>query len=276
MLPWILITNAVVFAIVLLITVAPPLYIYDPRQHPGESLGPPTAGGIFPDSAVSHSVRQKLYILFVLPFAAIANSLFLYFSYYRHVRYVQFRVELHHVAQVNLMVASNLLDNDIMNTREPSTYNATGSMRGIPMVSNRSLFVRNSVVNRRHAVQRSEEKCHQHARPAVLSLHSYSSSPWWPELKELQEVVDTCFLRHSESARLKTLEALHKNVLVAFEKENNLRNGSIRDALLTLIERSTTFLSESMIRAYLTREVVKETHKGNQMNGDALLVSPIF
>ncbi|KAH9597532.1 hypothetical protein LSM04_001682 [Trypanosoma melophagium] len=275
MFPWMLIANAVVFAILLIITVVPPLYIYDPEQHPGESLGPPTAGGVFPDNAVSHSVRQKLYILFVLPFCAILNALFLYFSYYRHMRYIQFRVELHHVAHANLMVAGNVFYNDMIQSREPSMGNLSGSIRGLPVLSNCSLFVRNSVVNRRYGAPTSEEKYRQHTRPALLSLHSYSSSPWWPELKELQDTVNTCFLRHSEYARGKAVEVLHKNVLVILDEEHNLRDGSIRDALVNLIERSTTFLSVLLIRTYVAREVVKESRKGNQTDGDPWLKDPL-
>lgn len=86
--------NAAVVALFFGVVVIPPLFIYDPSRHPGESVSPPHAGEIISENSVSHSVKQKLYMLFTIPICSMLNWLFLYFAYYRHIRFVEYRIEL--------------------------------------------------------------------------------------------------------------------------------------------------------------------------------------
>ncbi|KAG5502491.1 hypothetical protein JIQ42_05370 [Leishmania sp. Namibia] len=78
-----------------MIVVVPPLYLYDPARHAAESHVPPAAGEVILDEGVPRSVKQKLYLLLVIPACTAANALFLYFAYFRPVRFVHYRVELH-------------------------------------------------------------------------------------------------------------------------------------------------------------------------------------
>ncbi|KAG5480244.1 hypothetical protein CUR178_06300 [Leishmania enriettii] len=78
-----------------MIVVVPPLYLYDPARHAAESHVPPAAGEVILDEGVPRSAKQKRYLLLVIPACTAANALFLYFVYYRPVRFVHYRVELH-------------------------------------------------------------------------------------------------------------------------------------------------------------------------------------
>ncbi|CAG9573547.1 conserved hypothetical protein [Leishmania major strain Friedlin] len=88
------IVNAVLSAIFLMLVVVPPLYIFSPDDNAGEPNRLPSAGEVLLDESVTQGVKQRLYVLVVIPTCTTLNALFLYFAYYRPVRFVHYRVEL--------------------------------------------------------------------------------------------------------------------------------------------------------------------------------------
>ncbi|KEG13222.1 hypothetical protein DQ04_01141080 [Trypanosoma grayi] len=253
MLPWMMISSTVVFAALLLITALPPLYIYDPEKYPDEPMGPPTAGGIFPDSAMSHSVRQKLYILFVLPTCAFLNALYLYLAYYRHLRCIQFRVELSLVAHANFLMASRIIIQEHTRMQDSTSLIESGGYLRTTSLMNRSFFMKGENTEEMSAPHSIFNKLCRHARPDNISLHSYSTSPWHPELQELQGVVFTQFLRRADVARTTALNALQQHVLMDVDHENNLQDRSMHDALVHILEKHSTFINEAAMRTYLAQ-----------------------
>ncbi|KAF8304618.1 hypothetical protein BCY84_11540 [Trypanosoma cruzi cruzi] len=261
MFPWFMIAHTIVFTVLLLVTVVPPLYIYNPEEHPGESLGPNPAGGIFPDSPPNHWVRQQLYILFVLPSCAFLNSLFVYFTYYRHLRHVQFRAELSSVAHANLRTAAMIVAEEQQGV-ECNVENAVGGSRSGGGVTNRSLLALRPFCSK-SSINSTALYARRHIRPEGLSLHMYSTSPWFPELRELQKVVEAQFLRPAEKTREVVFSCLHKDVLVPFEKRMNLQEGSMANAIRFLSDRESKCVTEPGMRVYLTEVELKRRRSFN-------------
>ncbi|EKF31009.1 hypothetical protein MOQ_005164 [Trypanosoma cruzi marinkellei] len=257
-----MIANAVVFAVLLLVTVVPPLYIYNPEAHSGESFGPNPAGGIFPDSPPNHWVRQQLYILFVLPSCAFLNSLFVYFTYYRHLRHVQFRAELSSVAHANLRTAAMIVAEEQQGV-EYNVDNTCGGNRSGCGVTNRSLLALRPFSSKGGINSSRALYARRHIRPEGLSLQMYSTSPWIPELRELQEVVEAQFLRPAEKSRVVALKCLHQNVLVPFEKRMKLQEGSMANAIRLILDRESKCVMEPTMRVYLTEVELKRRRSFN-------------
>lgn len=78
-------------AILLVIVMVPPLFIYNPERDSGDPNGPPTS--VRRLRPTPPEVKQKLYILFIVPGAVAALAVFLYVVYYRPLRYTQYCVE---------------------------------------------------------------------------------------------------------------------------------------------------------------------------------------
>lgn len=198
--------NAFVSAVLFVLVVVPPLYIYDPAKHPGESHGPPTAGEVILTEDLSHSVKQKLYMLFMVPACATVNILFLYFTYYRPVRGVQYRVEV------------NVLSLHDHRQRARQQLQARG-FTGVPAATSTFSFaLANSsflVPSSRSITQRAlmgpggggdlkgeeagaeprvKADFSRRARPRNVAKDTYKHSSFYPEVRRLMDVVERCFL----------------------------------------------------------------------------------
>ncbi|RNF24465.1 uncharacterized protein Tco025E_02528 [Trypanosoma conorhini] len=257
--------NAVVFAALLLVAVVPPLYIYDPEKHPGESLGPPPAGSIFPDRAPNFAVQQKLYMLFTLPVCALLNSLFVYFTYYRHYRQIQFRAELSCVAHANLRTAIMVFSEE-QQINEYNGVNIIGGTRSGGGLSNHSLLAVRFNANKTGPHYMCLDN-RRHIRPEGLSLQRYSSTPWFPELQELQRVVEVQFLRLAETARSAAFRCFCQTVLLPFEERMKLKAGSMANDIRLFLRRQSKWVPEPMMRVHLTRIELerrrKDVHENN-------------
>ncbi|CCW62943.1 unnamed protein product [Phytomonas sp. EM1] len=88
-----IITNGIVSAILFFLAIFPPLYI-NRSFSPEEDASSLCINELCSDSTMSNSVKQKLYLLVIIPLCVTLNCIFLYFSYYRSIRFIQFRVEL--------------------------------------------------------------------------------------------------------------------------------------------------------------------------------------
>ncbi|CCW70356.1 unnamed protein product [Phytomonas sp. Hart1] len=87
-----LITNGIFSAILFLVVGFPPLYI-NRCFSPEEDAHSPCINEICSDITISNLVKEKLYLLVSIPLCVTANCIFLYFTYYRSIRFIQFRVE---------------------------------------------------------------------------------------------------------------------------------------------------------------------------------------
>lgn len=226
-----LIINAVLSAILFLIVVLPPLYIYNPTHHPHESNEPPRAGEVIPDEDITHSVKQKLYLLYVIPFCAVVNALFLYAAYYRPIRYIHYRVEL------NLLTLRLTLDAGRQQLQKNGVLNA---MNRNATVSNFSIIGsgaynannnNNSIIGRNYAKgagrsfvfdgnENSRKKLassvdwewRRHARPKAVRRDAWVNSAVFAEISELRDEVEQRFLIEGSVADANFAKAVVKTV----------------------------------------------------------------
>lgn len=87
----ILIAQGVFMAIALVALMLPPMFIYNPTRDGGNPFAPPPNSAVI--KSVPREVKQKLYVLFVLPGIVAFLALFLYVIYYRTIRLTQAMVE---------------------------------------------------------------------------------------------------------------------------------------------------------------------------------------
>ncbi|RNF08489.1 hypothetical protein TraAM80_02715 [Trypanosoma rangeli] len=259
-----MVTNAGVFLVLLLVTAVPPLFIYNPEKHPGESLGPPPAAGIFYDSAPNFSVRQKLYILFTLPVCALLNSLLVYVTYYRHLRHIQFRAELSLVAHANLKTVVMIFTEE----QQLSDYSGVTPVGGT--CSSRGPANHNLLAVRFNGSKAGlNYPCldnQQHVRPSGISLDRLSTSTWFPELQELQEAVEAQFLRRAEVARAAAFQCFCQEVLTRVEKRMKLEEGSMANGIRLLLQQQTEWVPAPMMRVHLRRIELERRHTNANEN----------
>ncbi|CUE60017.1 membrane-associated protein, putative [Bodo saltans] len=90
---WPTILTGFFFAITLVIVVIPSLYIADLDAH--TVYQPSSANAIHADTTqTSPGIRQRIYLIFMIPAMAVANGLWVYLMYYRHVRNAFYRMEI--------------------------------------------------------------------------------------------------------------------------------------------------------------------------------------
>ncbi|KPA78326.1 hypothetical protein ABB37_06459 [Leptomonas pyrrhocoris] len=208
-----LIVNAVLSAIFFLVVVLPLLYIYNPDKYPGEANTPPSAGEVIPDEDITHAVKQKLYLLFIIPTCAAANAIFLYFAYYRPLRFIHYRVEL------NLLTLRLTLDAGRQQLQKSGMLSAphrAGSMVpnfSVTMNSNSSMISRNyakgpgrSLVfdgnesSRQKLASSVNWEWRRHARPKNVRRDTWVNSAVFAEISELRDEVEQHFLLESSVA----------------------------------------------------------------------------
>ncbi|CAD2221120.1 hypothetical protein AGDE_15072 [Angomonas deanei] len=209
-----LIPHALFFAILLILVVVPPLYIFDPEDHVGESLGPPPAGTVTTDASVSDTVRQKLYLLFVIPVCACLNALFLYFLYYRPVRFTQYRVEqnvfsLHQILFAGMKI---LKDNNIFFSQDESAAWGPPSMimpfdcSAVP--SDHRKFKGTDGPG----VHNAAFSTGLHARPANVEKNSFTTWAMSPSINELRIAVEQNYIVPANIAERNFQHAIEKLV----------------------------------------------------------------
>jgi hypothetical protein len=220
-----LIVNAVLTAVLFLIVVLPPLYIYNPDTYPGESNGPPSAGEVIPDEDITHAVKQKLYLLFIIPTCAAVNAIFLYFAYYRPIRFIHYRVEL------NLLTLRLTLDAGLQQLQKSGVamaVNRNTSMSNYSTIghnanTNNSFIGRNySKVPGRSCVFDGNEASRQklalsvnwewrrHARPKSVRRDAWVNSAVFAEISDLRDEVEQHFLLEGSVADANFAKAVVK------------------------------------------------------------------
>lgn len=235
MLPWLLFINAITFAALLLAVAVPPLYFQfgNANDTPTDSY---PVGNSFPGrNAEGEIVWQRLYILFAVPLCGCLNGLFLYFTYYRHMRHMQFRVELCCTEQRNLKTALFVF---LHKKKKPSGMfseseeegNFSADLEGNWRLPGDS-FIRGSF-----SFQPKEGKAPP-IRTEGLSHRAYSTTPWLPELRELQDIIASVFIQRADKLRDEVMELLHETVLMHIERDKGLTERSIQKSILLLLQQ---------------------------------------
>ena len=88
------------FMATLLVVVVPAMMIDDTGDH---RIPDPV---VLSADDMAASTQQEIYLLFILPAAAVVNAVVLYVVYYRHVRYVHYRTEVSRGNALNLVSAT--------------------------------------------------------------------------------------------------------------------------------------------------------------------------
>ncbi|CAJ1013836.1 hypothetical protein Q4I32_003754 [Leishmania shawi] len=231
-----MIVNAVLSAILFMIVVGPPLFIYNPDYHGGEPNWPPSAGEVIPDESVSQDVKQKLYLLLTIPACATINVLFLYFSYYRPIRFIHYRVEL------NLLTLRLTLEARRQQLQKSGVLvvsrRSTGGGTGVP---SSSCVMKSGSVVASHRSRRSERSVHfdqdsssaqrlestvnwvwrRHARPKSVRKDVWVNSAVFAEIGDLRDEVEQHFLTEGSVAEANFTKAV--GVLVSSTSAVRLR-----------------------------------------------------
>ncbi|KAG5505790.1 hypothetical protein JKF63_05126 [Porcisia hertigi] len=203
-----LIANAVVFGLLLLIVVVPPLYIYNPDYHTEESNGPPSTGELVSDGLVTQAVKQKLYLLSIIPACATVNALFLYFAYYRPVRFIHYRVELNLLtlrltleARWQQLRKSGLLavcNRSVIGSGvSASSFSMTArgfAARRISRAPAHNLHVELDGDSPRRVASTVNWEWRRHARPKSVRKDAWVNSAVFSEIGELRDMVEEHFL----------------------------------------------------------------------------------
>lgn len=186
------VANAVVFAIFIVIVLVPALFIYDPDKHPGESLGPPPAGSIISKGNITHAVRQKLYLLFMIPACTVVNMLWLYFTHYRPLRMALYTTEaniisLHMNRLAGLQQLSSASIADFGNT-----------VKNTSMIRGKTFYEagRSGAVDADIAPSAGQTTLRRHARPTMVTVDMEVKTPF-PELRRLintitEKIIEPC------------------------------------------------------------------------------------
>lgn len=218
-----LLVNAVLSAIFFLVVVLPPLYIYNPDTYPGESNGPPSAGEVIPDDDVTHAVKQKLYLLFIIPTCATVNAIFLYFAYYRPIRFIHYRVEL------NLLTLRLTLDagrQQIQKSGVPLMPNRSGNVQNLSILgANTSMISRNfskapgrtflldgNESSRQKLASSVNWEWRRHARPKSVRRDAWVNSAVFAEISELRDEIEQRFLLEGSVADANYVRAVVKTI----------------------------------------------------------------
>lgn len=217
-----LITSAVLSAICFVLIIVPPLYIFDPDRDAGESLLPPTAGEVVVGADVSNSVRQKLYLLFVIPVAVVVQTLFLYFAYYRPVRFIQYRVELNLVTLRSTLEAGlfHLQSCNIL-SRHPQSqgslaasfaHSSTASPRPVGMGGRGRGFPVDGGARGPELTSNAKWEWRRHARPKSVKKDVWVNSAPFDEVRTLRRQVEKCFLTECGVAEANFIKIVTKAV----------------------------------------------------------------
>jgi hypothetical protein len=90
---WPTILTGLFFGMTLVVVVIPSLYIAD--LDAAGVYQPASANAIHADNTqTSPGIRQRIYLIFMIPAMAVANGLWVYLMYYRHVRNAFYRMEI--------------------------------------------------------------------------------------------------------------------------------------------------------------------------------------
>ncbi|TPP54634.1 hypothetical protein CGC20_22135 [Leishmania donovani] len=220
------ITNAVLSAIFLMLVVVPPLYIYSPDDNAGESNRLPSAGEVLLDESVTQGVKQRLYLLVVIPTCTTVNALFLYFAYYRPVRFVHYRVEL------NLLTLRWTLEARRQQLQKSGVL-AVGNRSIVGCgVSASSFVINGSSVASLNRSKMSARNVHldqgsnhaqrlastvnwewrRHVRPKSVRKDTWVSSAVFAEIGDLRDQVEQHFLTKANVAEANFTKAVVKTV----------------------------------------------------------------
>lgn len=100
---YVILPLGLLFAATMILVVVPSLYIGD-LDH--DDHQPPNVYQLNDDAGyASGGVRQRLFLLFMIPGMAMINAVATYMCYYRHVRNVHYRMEVNEMANASLLVA---------------------------------------------------------------------------------------------------------------------------------------------------------------------------
>lgn len=208
-----MIVQAVLFAILLVVVIVPPIFIFDPSRDLGEPLGPPTAGEVIREEDVSHSVKQKLYLLFIIPFCAILNATFLYFTYYRPIRFIQYRVEVN----TNSLNRNRLTGfQQLKNIDFPAAGNSFMRRNSSMFPLGKSFLMQDA--GKLELSQRDTSASgvspysglRRHARPKGITKDAYANGTIFPEIRTLREEVEKYFLIPANIAERNYITAMTK------------------------------------------------------------------
>ncbi|KAG5479864.1 hypothetical protein LSCM4_05872 [Leishmania orientalis] len=251
-----IIVNAALFAIFLMIVVVPPLYLYDPARHAAESHVPPAAGEVILDEGVPRSVKQKLYLLLVIPACTAANALFLYFAYYRPVRFVHYRVELHLLTLRSTLEARchQMRKSGVLAVGNRSI--AGGGVSASSFVMNSSIVSSDrSGVSARHdyldqgrsPAQRLANAVkwgwRQHVRPKSVRKDAWVNSAVFAEIGKLRDEVELRFLTEGNVAEENFARAVIKTVGASEPSACAKVLGQVDDTVAEAEEQNDFYLS---------------------------------
>ncbi|CAC9486515.1 conserved hypothetical protein [Leishmania infantum JPCM5] len=251
------ITNAVLSAIFLMLVVVPPLYIYSPDDNAGESNRLPSAGEVLLDESVTQGVKQRLYLLVVIPTCTTVNALFLYFAYYRPVRFVHYRVEL------NLLTLRWTLEARRQQLQKSGVL-AVGNRSIVGCgVSASSFVINGSSVASLNRSKMSARNVHldqgsnhaqrlastvnwewrRHVRPKSVRKDTWVSSAVFAEIGDLRDQVEQHFLAKANVAEANFTKAVVKTVGVFVPPTPAALLGQVTDVAAEAKQGNAVYLS---------------------------------
>lgn len=252
-----IIINAVLSAILLMLVVVPPLYIYNPDYNAGESNRLPSTGEVILDESVTPGVKQRLYLLLIIPLCTTVNALFLYFAYYRPVRFVHYRVELNLLTLRLTLEArrQQLQKNGVLAVGNRSIVGCSVSASSFVIAGrsvsplNRSRMLARSV----HFDQGSNQaqrlastvnwERRRHVRPKSVRKDMWVNSAVFAEIGDLRDQVEQHFLTKANVAEANFTKAVVKTVGVFVSPTSVALLGQVTDVAAEAKQGSGFYLS---------------------------------
>lgn len=199
-------------AVLLVLVMVPPLFIYDPVKDKGDPNGPPSS--VRRLSPTPPEVKQKLYVLFMVPGAVAALAVFLYIVYYRPLRYTQYCVE--QALEKNELkraigkrqLEDRGLDRVLYDEEEPYAPHRSVSMSTFRFVSSEML---NSPEGEETSNNRNETKLKK-KRDHKINEGCCLRAAMCVEVESLRLAVFRMFVKETDNETDAFLEAVHERL----------------------------------------------------------------
>ncbi|KAG5479477.1 hypothetical protein LSCM1_04741 [Leishmania martiniquensis] len=281
-----IIVNAVLSAALFIVVVVPLPHIYDPEGGPVGSSGSPIAGEVVLDEGVTPSVRQKLYLLFVIPVCTSVQALFLYFAYYRPLRLIHYRVELnllalrltsearrHQLQKSGVLVLSNrhIVGGGACASSFPVSSAAVVSAHRSGMSAGRGHFDQGSSAAQRLASTVKWGWC-RHVRPKSVRKDAWANSAVFAEIGRLRDELELRFLIEGNVTEENLTRAVLKTVDVCTPSTCADVPGQVDDTVAEAAKQNDFYLSSHPPLAALrpTRADLRDApQNGTTSNGKA-------
>ncbi|GET88398.1 hypothetical protein, conserved [Leishmania tarentolae] len=251
------IINAVLSAILFVLVVVPPLHIYNPDYDSGESSRLVNAGEVLQDESVTQDVKQKLYLLLMIPVCTTINALFLYFAYYRPVRFAHYRVELNLLTLRLTLEArrQQLQKSGVLTVSNRSLIGGGASASRLVMQSGRASSLTRSRMSTAnvHFDQDNRQaqrvansvswEWRRHVRPKNVRKDAWVNSAVFAEIGDLRDQVEQHFLMEASVAEANFTKAVVKTVDVFLPSVSAVGLGQVTSVAVAAKERNGFYFS---------------------------------